>query len=492
MLSRRNALKAGVITTGVVGAAGLASPVLGSRAAEAAEPGAGAVPGAIGAPAVIPQFAVPLTVPPVLSPLLSSGTTDYYLVTMKKVLKEVVPGKQTEFYGYNGLVPGPTVRARRGTRVVVRQTNQLDVPVSVHLHGADVPMDSDGSPMDTIAPGASKVYTYPNNQRATTLWTHDHAHHFESENVYRGLSSVYVINDDAEQALGLPSGAYDVPLVIRDGRYDENGQLVYIMDDFMNRTTITVNGSPWPYFRVAARKYRFRIVNSANVRFLRLNLSDGSAFTQIGSDGGLLERPNVTPVLAVSPGERADVVIDFSRYPVGTQLVLQNALGPGPADQVGKVMRFDVVRTAADGSTVPDRLTTLPTPPPATANRGFELRMDEDGRPDPRATVNGQTYDPARIDVRIPWGSTEVWTVSNTNTRAPHNFHVHLVQFRVLERNGTPPAAAEAGLKDTVQVLAGETVKLLVTFNSYRGVFPYHCHMFDHGAMGMMGQMEIY
>ncbi|MFI5529114.1 multicopper oxidase family protein [Kitasatospora sp. NPDC051853] len=488
MLSRRNALKAGVLTTGVVGAAGLASPVLGSGAASAAEP----VAGAIGAPAVIPQFAVPLTVPPVLSPLLSSGTTDYYLVTMKKVLKEVVPGKQTEFYTYNGLVPGPTIKARRGKRVVIRQTNQLDMPVSVHLHGAEVPVDSDGAPMNTIAPGASKVYTYPNNQRASTLWFHDHAHHHESENVYRGLSSVYVINDDAEQALGLPGGAYDVPLVIRDGRYDENGQLVYVMDDFLNRTTITVNGSPWPYYQVAARKYRFRILNSTNVRFLLLSLSNGGTVTQIGTDGGLLERPNETPVLALSPGERADVVIDFSRYPVGTQLVLQNALGPGPADQVGKIMRFDVVRTAADNSTVPARLSTLPAPQTATVNRSFELRMDEDGRLDPQAYINGQTYDPARVDVRIPWGSTEVWSVTNSNTRAPHNFHLHLVQFRVLERNGQAPGPAEAGLKDTVQVLAGETVKLLVTFNSYRGVYPYHCHMFDHGAMGMMGQMEIY
>ncbi|MFJ8040389.1 multicopper oxidase family protein [Kitasatospora sp. NPDC096147] len=492
MLSRRNVLKTGVLTTGVVGAAGLASPVLGRRDAEAAEPAGGAGPEAIGAPAVIPQFAVPLTVPPVLSPLLSSGTTDYYLMTMKKLSKEVVPGKRTELLGYNGLVPGPTIRARKGRRVVIRQTNLLDTPVSVHLHGAEVPVDSDGAPMDTIAPGGSKVYTYPNNQPAAPLWIHDHAHHHESEHVYRGLSSVYLIGDDNEQSLGLPSGPYDVPLVIRDGRYDENGQLVYIMDDFRNRTTITVNGSPWPYLRVAARKYRFRVLNSANTRFLSLRLSNGGTFTQIGVDGGLLEAPHETAVLPVSPGERADVVIDFSRYPVGTQLVLENTLGPGPVEQVGKVMRFDVVRTASDDSTVPARLATLPTPLPATVSRSFVLRMDEDGRAEPQAYINGRSFDQARIDVRIPWGSTEVWTVSNANTTAPHNFHLHLVQFRVLERNGQPPAPGEAGLKDTVRVLAGETVKLLISFRSYRGVYAYHCHMFDHGAMGMMGQMEIY
>ncbi|MER5861977.1 multicopper oxidase domain-containing protein [Kitasatospora sp. NPDC002040] len=484
MLSRRNALKAGVVTTGIIGTAGVVAPTLTSGSAAAADTGTAA-------PAVIPQFAVPLTIPQVLAPVMTSGTTDYYNVTMKKVLKEVVPGKPTEFFTYNGQLPGPTIKARRGRRVVIRQTNQLDMPTSVHLHGAEVPVDSDGSPMNTVAPGASKVYTYPNNQAAAPLWIHDHAHHMESEHVYRGLSSMYLLTDDREQSLGLPSGQYDVPIVIRDGRFDENGQLIYVMDDFLNRNTITVNGRPWPFFQVAARKYRFRLLNSTNVRFFVLKLSDGSTFTQIGSDGGLLAQPNVTSQISLSPGERADVVIDFSRYPVGTQLVLENLLGPGPAEQVGRIMRFDVTRTAPDNSTVPARLGVLPAPRQGTVNRTFTLRMDEDGRPDTGAYINGQTYDPNRIDLRIAWGTTEVWTVTNANQFAPHNFHVHLVQFRVLERNGQAPGPAEAGLKDTVQVLPGETVKLVLTFNSYRGVYLFHCHMFDHGAMGMMGTMEI-
>jgi len=484
MLSRRNALKAGVVTTGMVGGAGLLVPALsGPSAAAATDP----VPTT---PPVIPQFAVAMTVPPVLAPSSSSTTTDYYTVTMKKVLKEIVPGTLTEVWTYNGQYPGPTIKARSGRRVVIKQINNLDMPTSVHLHGAKVPVDSDGSPMDTIAPGAARTYTYPNDQAAAPLWFHDHAHHMESEHVYRGLSATYQLSDDAERSLPLPSGSYDVPLILRDGRFDEAGVLIYEMEDFLNRNTILVNGRPWPYFQVAARKYRFRILNSTNNRFFNLQLADGSAFVQIGSDGGLLEQPYSTTSVWLSPGERADVVLDFSRYAVGTQLVLKNVGLPGPPE-TNQVMRFDVVRTASDYSSVPDRLRTLPTPPVATVNRSFTLRMDEDGRPGAAAYINDLTYDPNRIDTRIAWGSTEVWTVTNANQLAPHNFHLHLVQFRILERNGKAPQPGEAGLKDTVSLLAGETVKLLITFNSYKGIYLYHCHIFDHGAMGMMGTMEI-
>ncbi|WP_441251439.1 multicopper oxidase family protein [Kitasatospora sp. McL0602] len=483
-VSRRSALKAGVVTTGIVGGAGLVAPLLTRGSAEAAT-------AAVAGPATTPQFAVPLTTPPVLQPTSSSSTTDYYTVTMQKAVKEIIPGLRTEVHTYNGEFPGPTIKARSGRRVVVNQTNALDTVASVHLHGAEVPMDSDGSPMNTVAPGASKTYTYPNNQPGAPLWFHDHAHHVESEHVYRGMSGMYLLSDENERSLPLPSGSYDVPLVLRDVNIDTTGELVYTMGDFLNRTTILVNGRPWPYFQVAARKYRFRVLNSTNLRFFVLALSDGGSFTQIGSDGGLLATPNTTTQLKLSPGERADIVIDFSRYDVGTQLVLLNNTGPGPADLVGKVMRFDVVRDAFDFSWVPNRLRTLPTPAIATVNRTFVLRMDEDGRADPMAYINDLTYDPNRIDTKVAWGSTEVWTITNANVRAPHNFHVHLVQFRILERNGKAPDASEAGLKDTVALLAGETVRIQLTFNSYRGTYLYHCHLFDHGAMGMMGTMQI-
>jgi FtsP/CotA-like multicopper oxidase with cupredoxin domain len=264
------------------------------------------------------------------------------------------------------------------------------------------------------------------------------------------------------------------------------------MDDALGRTTLLANGKPYPYLEVAARKYRFRLLNSSNLRFFRLRLADGGTFTQIGSDGGLLPAPAPTDALWLSPAERADIVIDFSRYPLGTRLVLENTLGPGSPEQVGQVLRFDVVRTAPDPSRVPPVLRTLPPLPAASTERSFQLRMsDESGAPGARGLINDRVFDHERIDTRIRHGAGEIWTVTNPNTVVPHNFHLHLVQFRVLSRNGKAPDPSESGLKDTVRLLPGETVQLHATFDTYRGTYVYHCHLLDHSAMGMMAQMRI-
>ncbi|MDG4863726.1 multicopper oxidase domain-containing protein [Streptomyces sp. T-3] len=432
-----------------------------------------------------------MPVPPVLAPASTAGGVDMYAITLRPARKEIFPGLQTEVLTYNGAFPGPTIKARSGRPVVIRHTNGLTMPAAVHLHGASVPPDSDGDPMDTFAPGRSRTYTYPNRQPHASLWLHDHAHHMESEHVYRGLSASYLLTDDVEQRLGLPSGAYDIPIALRDANFDESGALVYVMDDVFGRTTVLANGKPQPYVAVAARKYRFRLLNSSNMRFFRLRLADGGPITQIGSDGGLLPRPHLTDALLLSPAERIDVVIDFARYPVGTKLVLENTLGPGTPEQVGQVLRFDVVRKESDPSTVPSQLRTLPALPAVTGRRTIELRMDEDGSAGAKAYVNGKVYDPNRIDVTVRHGSSEIWTVTNPNQQAPHNFHMHLVQFRVLERNGQSPDGSESGLKDTIRLLPGETVKVQATFNTYRGTYVYHCHILDHSAMGMMAQMKI-
>ncbi|MFH8627861.1 multicopper oxidase family protein [Streptomyces vietnamensis] len=441
---------------------------------------------------VPPAFTTAMPVPPVLRPLSSTGDVDLYKLTIRRSTAEILPGTATDVLTYDGHFPGPVIHARSGRRVLVRHHNGLDMPVTVHLHGASVPPPSDGNPMDVFAPGTSRTYVYTNRQPHASLWFHDHAHHMEAEHVYRGLTGTYLLTDELEQSLPLPKGQYDVPVTIRDARFDEQGQLAYTMSD-RNRTTILANGRPTPYFQVAARKYRFRLLNASNLRLFALGLSDGTALTQIGSDGGLLERPVAVPVLILSPGERADVVIDFSRHPVGTRLVLTNS-GPGRPDQVGKVLRFDVVRKADDPSSVPKVLRTLPPAtalPKAAVTRHIALSMDEDGRPDPRGFINGLLYDPDRIDTTVAFGSSEIWNVTNTNRRIAHNFHLHLVQFRVLERGGLPAGPTEAGLKDTVRVAPGETVKLHVTFDAFRGDYVYHCHMLDHSAMGMMATFRV-
>lgn len=489
MISRRTVIRAGVAATSVIGTGGMLLPVVNAAANEPR------VAGAELDPAGIAKFTQRMPLAPVLRPYLTNGTTSYYRMTLKEAIKEVVPGLSTTLRTFNGSFPGPVIKAESGRRVVIRQTNSLDVPTSIHLHGAHVPQDSDGSPMDLIAAkGGTKTYTYPNTQPHANLWFHDHAHHMESENVFRGMTGTYILTDDTERRLGLPSGGYDIPIALRDARFTDTGELVYEMGDFRHRNVILANGKSWPFFEVAARKYRLRFTNTANQRFFGLSLADGSEIVQIGTDGGLLTAPYRTDTVSISPGERADVVIDFSRYPVGTTIELRNKHidRDEPADEIGAVLQFRVTRTAQDDSVVPDTLRTLPALPTPTVDRTIDMRMDETGAPSSMAYINGKTYDMNRIDTEIAYGATEIWTVHNSNQFAPHNFHMHLVQFRVLERNGRPVTEGpETGLKDTVPLKPGETVKIQATFTGYRGTYVYHCHLFDHGAMGMMANMRI-
>ncbi|MFJ9821526.1 multicopper oxidase family protein [Streptomyces sp. NPDC101151] len=487
MLNRRMLLNSGLATAGVGLTGAALVPLLTARDANADATATGA------APAPAPElFRVPLPVPPVLSPVSTAGGVDVYRMTMRRAVREILPGMSTEVLTFNSSFPGPVIRARSGRPVIVHQRNLLDVPTSVHLHGASTSQHNDGKPMETIAPRDTRTYLYPNRQPHASLWYHDHAHHLESENVYRGLSGTYLLTDTIERRLPLPTGVHDLPIAIRDAHFDDAGQLVYTMGD-RARQTLLANGVPYPYLQVAARKYRFRLLNSANVRSLKLRLADGSPIVHIGSDGGLLPRPNPTESVFLSPGERADVVIDFSRYPVGTQLVLQNTTGAGPADLIGQVLRFDVTHTAYDPSEIPAELRTLPPLPKPTAERTITLSMDEGGTgtTPPQGYIDGKVYAPDRIDSFIRYGASEVWTVTNLNKNIPHNLHLHLVQFRVLERNGHSPDAAESGLKDTVMLLPGETIKLQATFDTFRGAYLYHCHILDHSAMGMMATMKI-
>ncbi|MEU3563312.1 MULTISPECIES: multicopper oxidase domain-containing protein [unclassified Kitasatospora] len=503
MVTRRRMIGAALATGGGVllvrttqhpAASASASAASAAQDAGHAHPAGAAAPdpGPDAGPALAPKFTTALPLPPVLSPVSTDGGADTYAVTMLRSFARILPGHRTDVLTYNGAFPGPVIRARSGRPVIVRQTNLLDDPVSVHLHGSSVPVDSDGGPMNLLNAGATRTCTYPNDQPHASLWFHDHAHHLESEHVYRGLAGTYLLTDATEAALPLPSGRYDLPIALRDARFDASGNLVYRMDDAAGRATILANGRPWPKVDVAARRYRIRLLNSSNLRFFSLRLADGGPITWIGSDGGLLERPHTTDTVDLSPGERADVVIDFSRYRPGTSVVLTNSMPPGPAEHIGQVLRFDVGRPAPDPSSVPDRLRTLPPPGPVARERTVVLKVEEGGAgAAPRGLIDGKVYDPARVDAAVAFGTSEIWTVHNANTDIPHNFHLHLVQFRVLQRNGRAPGPEESGLKDTVRLMPGESVRLQAAFDSYRGRYPYHCHLLDHSAMGMMAQMEI-
>jgi spore coat protein A len=440
-------------------------------------------------PATSRPFVATMPIPPVLAPS-ADAYCDRYEITMKRGQVELIPGLTSTVYGYNGLFPGPTILARQGRPVRIRQVNELAVPTGVHLHGGKVPAAHDGHPTATIAPGASRVYEYPNNQPAAPLWYHDHAHMIEGDNVYSGLHASYLVTDLREQLLPLPRGEYDVPLQIRDARILADGTLTYTRAQ--DRPHVLVNGKERPRFEVAARKYRFRVANMSVDRPFQLRFADDSEFVLIGTDGGFLAAPVTVRELLLGAGERADIVVDFSRYPVGTKLVLVN--GAGLATENPDVMRFDVMRPAADPSRVPTLLADVPVLPRPTVERRFVLSQDWTRG----ALINGNVYDPERVDVRTRLGTTELWTITNADPSGPppnfhlnHSFHTHLADFRILDRNGRPPAPTELGRKDVVRIAPGDTVRIAMTWAGYPGRYVFHCHQLPHSEWGQMATIEL-
>ena len=477
MLQRRDMLKFGALA-GVA----VALPFKGEYQAV----GATALPVL---PVQVP-FQVPLTVPPVARPVVSTPDMDTYLITMRRADVELLPGTRTRIWGYDGIFPGPTIKVRAGKRVEVLQRNELGVRTSVHRHGGDQPADSDGQPMDVIEPQGSKLYHYPNIQPAATLWYHEHAHGIEARGVYMGLAALYLISDELEDSLRLPRGDYDVPLVIADRLFAPNGSLIFtprVGDDLLHlRKTILVNGRPQPYFQVGARKYRFRLLNASNERIYQLRLSTGQELVQIASDSGLLPAPVGVKSIELFPAERVEIVVDFSRYQPRTRLVLHNLAGEDPLTQA--LMRFDVVDTAPDNSQIPDTLRPLPPTDKPAAERDFVMSLDPLTL---EFVINGKPFDPNRVDVRPRLGSTEIWRIHNADTLGfAHSLHTHLARFRVLDRDGKPPRPSESGIKDTVSVRPGETVRILPRFVHFPGRFVYHCHQLSH-THSMMATMEV-
>jgi FtsP/CotA-like multicopper oxidase with cupredoxin domain len=437
-----------------------------------------------------------------LTPTHTDAATDYYDIVQREARVELLPGRHTTIWGYDSTFPGPTIKARRGRTVVVRHTNRLATPTVVHLHGSVSPPESDGFPMDCIMPGESRTYEYPNRQRAATLWYHDHAMDHTGRNIYMGLAGLYLIEDDEERVLGLPDGACDVPLLIQDRLFADDGSLVYKTVNHLAARggTILVNGAPWPRLDVAARKYRFRIVNGSNATPLRLALSSGDPLIQIATDGGLLPAPVLCREIPLAMAERVEVIIDFSRYPVGANLVLQNLNTAGVSGAISdEVMQFHVAREERDDRALPTRLADLQPLDRSAAIRTrhfvFSARTSFGVVPIPRWRINGQTFDAHQPIASPAYGDVEIWRFTNKKFLGVlglvHPVHVHLVTFMVLERNGGPPLPHETGWKDTVAVDKGEEVSVIAKFDGYRGRYLLHCHNLEHEDHSMMARFDV-
>jgi FtsP/CotA-like multicopper oxidase with cupredoxin domain len=446
-------------------------------------------------PRGLAKYVDPLPIP---GPMPTAGPNFYEIgawPVQQRLHRDLPP---TSLFGYgptqeSASYPAATIEARKGVPIDIRWTNHLGavhplafafdptlehavtttgIPITPHVHGAEVEPQSDGGPLTWFTPGFAEkgadwqkeVYHYANEQLPATIWYHDHAFGFTRHNVYAGLAGYYIIRDPGNEPAGLPSGPYEVPLAIQDRMFTADAQLwypnegetavhpIWVPEFFGN--TILVNGKIWPYLDVEPRKYRFRILNGSNARFYSLALADrgtsapGPAFRQIGSDGGYLAAPVTlndpgdprSPRLLLAPGERADVVIDFAGFAPGTELVLRNTArtpfprGEAPGAQTtAQIMLFRVgASTGPDPSVVPATLGTLTRLSNPVRTRVLTLNeiLSEEG---PIAALLNGTAFTGPVTEQPVVGSTEVWEIVNL-TGDTHPIHLHLVQFQMLNR----------------------------------------------------------
>lgn len=415
----------------------------------------------------------PMNIPPFASPAALS-------LAAAPGVASIGGGKTTPVLAYNGAFPGPTLQASRGDAVSVNFTNGLSQESTIHWHGMVVPTQADGLPEDAVAPGGSYTYQYVINQRAALNWYHPHPHMLTGEQVALGLAGGFVVNDAEEAALGLPSGAYEIPLVIRDANFDRDGKLIYNPKSFGYLGSVPlVNGTRDPYVDVDTAVYRLRVLIGANARVFRLAWSNGMPFTIIGNDGGLLPTTASADTITVSSGERLDLLVDFRALGVGSRLMLRDL------DSGWDLLEFRVTRAVTTGPGLPSgTLSAIEPLANPTATRAFAFEG--------MSRINGREYQLNRIDFQVPFGQVERWTFS-TAGNAPHPVHVHGASFQVQSRTGGRGQVFpwERGWKDTVLLLDGETVDVLIRFEGYRGRYLMHCHKLEHEDMGMMSSFEV-
>lgn len=444
----------------------------------------------------IAPFSVPLPIPPVLVPEYRDANTEFYQLTVREAKKEILPGVLTPIWGFDGMYPGPTICIKQGKKAIVRQINHTNVHLSIHRHGGDQPGSMDGQPTDMIMPGEFKDYEYVQPDHRL-MWYHDHMMEKTGAHVYHGIAGFYIVESPLEKEFGLPMGKNKIPLAITDKIIGSDGKLVYpvnfqtIMEGVMG-DTILVNGAPQPFIEVGNRKMRFIILNSSTARVYELALSNGQPLIQIGTGAGLLQAPEILSAIELSPSDRADVVIDFSKVPVGEKVVLKNLLGSGTTSDI---MRFDVVREEADDSVIPARFNEheLLNPSDAAAERTFVFEMDKElNDMNKMWVINGKPFDENEIYAKPKLGTTEVWTLINSSGQ-PHPFHMHLVNFQILTKNYETPADPDLVGTDDESLLLhpGQIVKIIMKWEHFTGKYVLHCHNSEHEDHAMMMQYEV-
>jgi len=458
---------------------------------------------------------------------------------------ELLAGDPASVVALPGSYLGPILRVRQGQRVRVRFTNDLPEPSIVHWHGLLVPDAMDGHPRFAVGAGQSYAYDFQVVNRAGTYWFHPHPHRLTGGQAYRGLAGLLIVSDDEEAALGLPQGEYDQPLVIQDRQFDAQNQLVYLaqgggmMDGGMDQMMgflgdrILVNGQPDFTLPVATRAYRLRLLNGSNSRIYKLAWRDGKPLTVIATDGGLLEQPVQRPFVMLAPGERVELWADFAGRKSGDELFLdsQKFVGAEGAELMGgmggmgsmmtqpaalpngaafPVARFRVARAAQGGQTRRQRLARIERYRLADAVNAARPRQVVITNRMMAWLLNGRSFEMSGVaaDEVGRVGELAVWEFVNQRNPGQmmeqngmaHPLHIHGTQFQVLERQALPELRAgfesvragyvDEGWKDTVLVMPGERVKVLLKF-VHPGLFLYHCHNLEHEDQGMMRNFRV-
>jgi spore coat protein A, manganese oxidase len=495
------------------------------------------------------QFVDPLPIPEIAqstghrpSPVDPKQSALFYRIQARpitaKVHRDLPP---TKFWSFGSSIPGPTFETRSGEPLLVEwmnglpnehflpldrtihgaESNKPAVRTVVHLHGAKTRSDSDGYPEDWIIPGKSSLYFYPNEQDAALLWYHDHALGINRLNVYAGLFGTFFIRDSVEDALNLPKGKCELPLILFDRLLTRDAQLLYpvspdpqspwVPEVFGN--AILANGKLFPYLEVEPRKYRFRVLNASNSRFYHLSFvnnadpndvtaANHAPFHQIGTDQGLLPASVPLTSLEIAPGERADLVVDFSEHR-GAPVILKN--------DAFVVMQFRVSPTkVSDTSSLPHTLRPVPKISESQAVQTRLLTLDEyvNKAGNPVMLLLNASHWNMPVTEKPVLGSTEIWTLINP-TNDSHPIHLHLVRFQILDRQPyepwlfqtkrqlhflgptEPPDANEAGWKDTVQAHSRMVTRIIVPFTGFTGRYVWHCHILEHEDNEMMRPYEV-
>lgn len=467
-----------------------------------------------GGPSRAAEFATPLPIPQLIDP---KATGDAVSLTVGSGTHSYMKGMQVRSFGYSAPVLGPAIRLRRGESTQVIVENKMDQPTTVHWHGVLIPGAVDGGPHNVIKSGQRWRATLDIDQPEATAWFHPHPHRATAAQVYSGLAGLLLIEDGTGERLGLPRryGVDDLPLVLQDRVFDRNGSPVYdpgamgVMAGYRGDSFI-VNGVVAPVARVPAGIVRLRLLNGANARFFDLQFSDSREFHVIASDGGYLQAPVPLTRLLIAPGERYELLVDFSS---GEGAVLATGpdrnlpmmgmmMGGNLPDAGGALIQFEVdASIPVAAKAVPQALTVVPPldRSKAVATRQFVLNdmmmgggmmmggMMGGGGSGPVMAINGRPFDMARINVAAKRGTIELWQIGSQ--MMGHPFHVHGTQFQILTMNGGQPPAHMRGWKDTV--IVAREAEILVPFTrvaSNDAAFMFHCHILEHEDAGMMGQ----